>query len=59
VDVAGDEHHVLDLAGADVLEQLLALLRVALPAVELVQGLAGFSLPIASSRTPVPPAAEW
>jgi hypothetical protein len=34
VDVAGEEDDVLDLAVADVDEQLLALLRVALPVVE-------------------------
>ena len=34
VDVAGDEHHVLDLPAADVLQQLAPLTRVALPGVE-------------------------
>ena len=34
VDVAGDEHHVLDLLAAQVLQQLVALARIALPGVE-------------------------
>ena len=40
VDVAGDEDDVLDLLVADVGQQLLALLRVALPAVEAEVGAA-------------------